>query len=234
MLKKITEKLVARLKLKFSWEKMVGVDSGIVCNLLILQVLLWSPVTTAALTGALLIVYGTLWVIFGPCLLFFQNRPTSVTIGSGIIVFSGCCMIGLGIAMMLQLTTKMDWMPRMAGIFYALAFFVWLFVILKMAPTITRWLLMGVVCCVVATAYALVCNVLVVINALVTPVSHLTTPAEQAVAYYMSGGAVVGWTLCVMWKGMPTNFKWTVPAFVIMGVVFIGFGIALTVIPIPH
>lgn len=93
---------------------------------------------------------------------------------------------------------------------------------------------MGVVCCVVATTYVLVCNVLVVINALVTSVPHLTPPAEQAVAYYTSGGAVVGWTLCVMWKGMPTNFKWLVPAFVIMGVIFIGFGITLTVVPIPH
>ncbi len=234
MLKKITEKLVARLKLNLSWRKIIGVDSGIVCNFLIFQVFLWIPVTTAALTGTLLIVYGTLWVVFGTCLLLLQNRPTSVTIGGRIIVFSGCCMIGLGIAMMLQLMTEMDWVPRMAGIFYALAFFIWLFVILKIAPTITRWLLMGVVCCVVATAYALVCNVLVVIDALVTPVPHLTIPVEQAVAYYTSGGAVVGWTLCVMWKGTPTNFKWTVPAFVIMGVVFIGFGITLTVVPIPH
>lgn len=234
MFKKIREKLVARLKLNLSWEKMIGVDSGIVCNLLILQVLLWIPVTTPALTGTLLIVYGILWVIYGACLLLIQNQPTSVTIGSRIIVFSGGCMVGLGIAMILQLMTEMDWVPRMAGIFYALAFFLWLFVILKMAPTITRWLLMGIAFCVLAIAYALVCNVLVVINALVTPVPHLTTPAEQAVAYYTSGGAVVGWTLCVMWKNDPTNFKWVVPVFVIMGVVFIGFGIALTVVRIPH
>ena len=230
MFKQISEKLATRLN--FSWEKMLGVDSGIVCNLLIFQVLLWIPATT--MTGALLIVYGILWVILGAYLLLIENRRTSVTIGSGIIVFSGCCMIGLGIAMILQLMVEMDWVPRMAGIFYGLAFFLWLFVILKMAPTIKRWLLMGIVCCVVATAYALVCNVLMVINALVTPVPHLTTPTEQAVAYYTSGGAVVGWTLCVMWKSNPTQYKWMVPIFVIMGVVFIGYGITLTVVPIPH
>ena len=232
MFKKITEKLVARLKLNLSWEKMIGIDSGIVCNLLIFQVLLWIPVSSV--TGLLLITYGILWVIVGAYPLLIENRPTSVTVGSRIIVFLGCCMIGLGVVMILQLMTGMDWVPRIAGIFYGLAFFVWLFVILKMAPTIKRGLLIGVVFCVVAIAYVLVCNVLVVINALVTPVPHLTTPAEQAVAYYTSGGAVIGWTLCVMWKSHPTNYKWIVPAFVIMGVVFIGFGITLTVVPIPH
>ena len=231
MFKQIAKKFVARLKLKFSWEWALGVDSGFVCNLLIFQVLLWIPVSSV--TGTLLIIYGILWVTFGPWLLLFQNRPTSVTIGSTLIIFSGCCIIGLGIVMMLPLMTEVDWMPRMAGIFYGLAFFIWLFVILKMAPTITRWLLVGVVCCVVAIAYALVCNVMVVINALVTPVPHLTTPAEQAVAYYTSGGAVVAWALCVMQKNNP-NYKWVVPIFVIMGIVFIGFGIILTVVPISH
>ena len=33
--------------------------------------------------------------------------------------------------MMLPLMTEVDWVPRMAGIFYSLAFFIWLFVILK-------------------------------------------------------------------------------------------------------
>ena len=231
MFKQIARELVTRLKSNFSWNWMIGVDSGFVCNLLIFQVLLWIPVSSV--TGALLIIYGILWVTFGPSLLFFQNRPTSVTISSTVIIFSGCCIIGLGIAMMLPLLTEVDWMPRMAGIFYGLAFFAWLFVILKMAPTITRWLLIGTVCCVVAIAYVLVCNVLAVINALVIPVPHLTTPAEQAVAYYTSGGAVVGWALCVMSKNDP-NYKWVVPIFVIMGVVFIGFGVTLTVVQIPH
>lgn len=142
MFKKITEKLTAHLKLNFSWEWMLGVDSGFVCNLLIFQVLLWIPVSSV--TGALLITYGILWVIFGPYPLLIENRQASVTIGSGIIVFSGCCMIGLGIAMILQLMTEMDWVPRMAGILYGLAFFIWLFIILKMAPTINRYSLL---CC---------------------------------------------------------------------------------------
>ena len=225
MFKRIVERLVARKPI--SWEIMVG--NGLICLLLMFQISLWIPVAISTLTGAMLIVHGLLWIMQGIYPLFLENRPTSATVGCAGIIISGCCIIGLGIAMIVPLMAEVDWVPRMAGIFYSLAFFAWLFVMLKMAPIITQWLLIGVGFCVIATGYAFVCNVLVVINALVTDVSHIAAHWEQAIGYILSGGAIVGWTLCVMWKTtIPANLRKLVPAFMIFGVVYIGLGIVLT------
>ena len=175
-------------------------------------------------------IQGVSWIIHGVSLLFIENRTTSVSIGSGLIIASGCSIIGLGLAMLLPLMVEVDWMLRMAGIFYSLAFFVWIFVILKLAPIITRGLLIGVVFCIIAVGYALVCNVLLVISALVPNVSHITAHWEKAIkaiGYIVSGSAVVGWTLFVMRKTAPTNFKILVPVFIILGIIYIAFGIVM-------
>ena len=224
MFEQISERLA---RLKFSWETIV--NSGQVCLLLMFQVLFWTFVVNSALTrtlaGANLILYGVLWVLHGIYPLLIENRRTSVAISSGVIVVSGCSIIGLGIATILSLMVEVDWVLRMAGIFYNLAFFAWIFVILKVAPTITRELVIGVVFCFVATGYAFVCNVLVVMRTLVTDLPHITADWEQAIGYIVSGGAMIGWTLCVMRKTASANFRWLVPAFIIAGIIFIGFGI---------
>ena len=224
MFKQIAEKLLARLKI--SWELMVG--KGQVCLVLMLQIFLWIPVVSSALTGTLLIVYGTLWILYGISPLLIENRTASVSISAKIIIVSGCSIIGLGIAMMLPLMTEVDWVPRMAGIFYSLAFFIWLFVILKTAPIITQGLLIGVVLCVMATGYALVCNALMVVNAIVADIPRVAVPWDQAVGYIVSGGAVIGWTGFVMRENTPAGYKMLVPVFLLFGVIYIGFGIVLT------
>ena len=224
MFKQIAERLLARLKI--SWELMVG--NGQICLLLMLQLFLWIPVVSSALTGTLLIVYGVLWTIHGISPLLIENRTASVSISSKIIIAAGCSIIGLGIAMMLPLMTEVDWVPRMAGIFYCLAFFIWLFVILKTAPIITQDLLIGVVLCVMATGYALVCNALMMVNAIVADIPRVAVPWDQAIGYIVSGGAVIGWTGFVMRKNTPAGYKILVPVFMLCGVIYIGFGIVLT------
>lgn len=188
MFKKIAERLAVFKP--FSWEKMVG--NGQVCLLLMFQVLLWTQMVNSALTrtlaGTTLILYGVLWIMHGIYPLLIENRSASVTIGCRVIIASGCCIVGLGIAMILPLMTEVDWVPRMAGIFYSLAFLLWLFVIMKVAPIITQGLLIGLVFCVIASGYALVCNVLVM-NALVSDVPHVK-------ASWYPGGRIYGEWWC--------------------------------------
>ena len=226
MFKQITERLLARLKI--SWELMVG--KGQVCMVLMLQILLWIPVVSSALTGVLLIVYGLLWILHGISPLLIENRTASVSISAKVIIASGCSIIGLGIAMMLPLMTEVDWVPRMAGIFYSLAFFLWLFVILKTAPIITQGLLIGVVFCVMATGYALVCNALMVVNTIASEIPRVAVPWDQAMGYIISGGAVIGWTGFVMRKNTPAGYRILVPVFLLFGVIYIGFGVVLTTV----
>ena len=224
MVKQIAERLLARLKI--SWELMVS--NGQICLVLMLQLFLWIPVVSSALTGTLLIVYGILWVVHGISPLFMEDRTSSVSISSKVIIASGCSIIGLGIVMMLPLMTEVDWIPRMAGVFYSLAFFVWLFVILKTAPIITQGLLIGVVFCVMATGYALVCNTLMIIHTIVADIPRVAVPWEQAIGYIVSGCAVIGWTGFVMRKNTPAGYKILVPVFLLCGVIYIGFGVSLT------
>lgn len=223
MLKQIAKKLVARLNI--SWETRVG--NGQVCLVLMFQIFLWIPVVSSVLTGTLLIIYGVLWVIHGISPLFLENRSLSVTIGCRVIVASGCCIMGLGIAMMFLLMTEVDWVPRMAGIFYSLAFLAWLFVIIRVAPIITQWLLIGVMCCVIASGYTLFCNALVLINVIISDIPRVAADWEQAIGYIVSGSAVIAWTCFVMRKTATTNFKILMPTFMISGIIYIGFGVTL-------
>ena len=210
---------------RVSWEMMVG--NGQICLILMFQIFLWIPVGYSALTGASLLIYGIWWILHGIYPLFIENRTTSVSIGSGVIIAAGCGIIGLGITMIIPLMTDVDWVPRMAGIFYNFAFFMWLFVILKVAPMITRGLLIGVIFCVIASGYAFFCHALVVINAIVSDIPRVTADSEQMIGFIVSGGAIVGWARFVMRKTAPTNFKILVPAFTIFGVIYIGFGIVM-------
>ncbi len=230
MFRKITERLLARLNI--SWEMMVG--NGQVCLMLMFQIFLWIPVVSSALTGTLLIVYGILWIIHGISPLFIENRISSVSISSKVIIASGCSIIGLGIAMMFPLTTEVDWIPRMAGIFYSLAFFLWLFVIIKTAPIITQGLLIGIVFCVIAIGYALVCNTLMVMHTIASDIPRVAVHWEQAIGYIVSGSAAIGWTFFVMRKTATTNFKIVGPAFMIFGIIYIGFGITLITMLMSH
>ena len=229
MFKKIAERLAVFKP--FSWEKMVG--NGQVCLLLMFQVLLWTQVVNSALTrtlaGTTLILYGVLWIMHGIYPLLIENRSASVTIGCRVIIASGCCIVGLGIAMILPLMTEVDWVPRMAGIFYSLAFLLWLFVIMKVAPIITQGLLIGLVFCVIASGYALVCNVLVM-NALVSDVPHVKASWYLAVGFMVSGGAMIMWTLFVMRKITTANLRLLVPVCMIGRIIYIGFGIVLATV----
>ena len=229
MFKKIAERLAVFKP--FSWEKMVG--NGQVCLLLMFQVLLWTQVVNSALTrtlaGTTLILYGVLWIMHGIYPLLIENRSASVTIGCRVIIASGCGIVGLGIAMILPLMTEVDWVPRMAGIFYSLAFLLWLFVIMKVAPIITQGLLIGLVFCVIASGYALVCNVLVM-NALVSDVPHVKASWYLAVGFMVSGGAMIMWTLFVMRKITTANLRLLVPVCMIGRIIYIGFGIVLATV----
>ena len=226
MFKRIAKRLVARKPV--SWEMIVG--NGQICLILMFQVFLWVPVVYSALTGALLVIYGIWWILLGAQPLFLENRATSVSISSGVIIAVGCSIIGLGIAMIIPSMTDVDWVPRMAGIFYNLTFFVWIFVILKAAPMITRGLLIGIVFCVVAIGYAFICNALMLINLIVSNIPRVAADSEQMVGYIVSGAAMIGWTRFVMRKAAPTNFKKLVPGFMICGIVYIGFGIVMAMV----
>ena len=130
MLKQIAKRLVGHEQV--SWETMAGDLS--ICLALMFQAALWNSAVHSpliALTGGMLILFGTMWVFLGNHPLFLENRPTSVTIGGWVIIASGCCIMGLGIGMIISLDADVSWMPRLAGIFYSLAIFVWVFVLLK-------------------------------------------------------------------------------------------------------
>ena len=230
MFKKIAEKFTAYRK--FSWEMMV--NSGQVCFLLMFQVMPWgqeiNSTLTRTLAGTTLLFYGILWILHGIYPLFLENRPTSVTISGKVIIASGCCIIGLGIAMIVPLMPEVNWMPRMAGIFYSFAFSVWLFVSMKLAPIITRRLLIGIVLCAIATGYAFVCNIVVVINALASDIFHVKASWDLAIGYFVSGVAMTAWTILVMRKNTPAGYKGLVPVCVIAGVIYIGFGIVMATV----
>ena len=226
MLKQIAKRLVGHKQV--SWETMAGDLS--ICLALMFQAALWNSAVYSpliALTGGMLILFGTMWVFLGNHPLFLENRPTSVTIGSGVIIASGCCIIGLGIGMIISLDADVSWMPRLAGIFYSLAIFVWVFVLLKVAP-ITRSLLIGVAFFVLASGYALICNAQVVINAIVSDMSYVEVYWDQGIAYVLNGSALIAWMLLIVRKIADVKVKSIVPLFVFLGVVYIGIGIVLT------
>lgn len=135
--------------------------------------------------------------------------------------------------MIVPLIAEVDWVPRMAGIFYSLAIFMWIFVILNVAP-VTQGLRIGAVCCVITNVYALVCNVLVVINALVTDVSYLVVYWEQTIGYILSGGAVVGWASSAMRQAALPNLRVLFPTFMIAGVAYVGLGVVLAMRLMSH
>ena len=129
--------------------------------------------------------------------------------------------------MIISLDADVSWMPRLAGIFYSLAIFVWVFVLLKVAP-ITRSLLIGVAFFVLASGYALICNAQVVINAIVSDMSYVEVYWDQGIAYVLNGSAIIAWMLLIVRKIADVKVKSIVPLFVFLGVVYIGIGIVLT------
>ena len=226
MLKQIAKRLVGHEQV--SWETMAGDLS--ICLALMFQAALWNSAVHSpliALTGGMLILFGTMWVFLGNHPLFLENRPTSATIGGWVIIASGCCIMGLGIGMIISLDADVSWMPRLAGIFYSLAIFVWVFVLLKVAP-ITRSLLIGVAFFVLASGYALICNAQVVINAIVSDMSYVEVYWDQGIAYVLNGSAIIAWMLLIVRKIADVKVKSIVPLFVFLGVVYIGIGIVLT------
>ena len=118
-------------------------------------------------------------------------------------------------------------MPRLAGIFYSLAIFVWVFVLLKVVP-ITRSLLIGVAFFVLASGYALICNAQVVINAIVSDMSYVEVYWDQGIAYVLNGSAIIAWVLLILRKIAVVKLKPIVHIFILWGVMYIGLGIVLT------
>ena len=135
--------------------------------------------------------------------------------------------MGLGIGMIISLDADVSWMPRLAGFFYGLAIFSWVFVILKVAP-ITHSLLIGVVFFVLAGGYALICNAQVVINTIVSDMPYVEVYWDQGIAYVLSGSAIIAWMLLIVRKIGIVKTKSIIPLFVFIGVVYIGIGIVLT------
>ncbi len=226
MFKQIAKRLVGHEQV--SWETMAGDLS--ICLALMFQAALWNSAVHSpliALTGGMLILFGAMWIFLGIHSLFIENRRTSVTIGSAVIIASGCCIMGLGIGMIISLDADVSWMPRLAGIFYSLAIFSWVFVLLKVAP-ITRSLLMGIAFFVLASGYALICNAQVVINAIVSDMPHIEVYWDQGIAYVLSGSAIIAWMLLVVRKIATVKVKSIIPLFVFMSIVYIGIGIVLT------
>ena len=226
MFKQIAKRLVGHEQV--SWETMAGDLS--ICLALMFQAALWNSTVYSpliALIGGMLILFGTMWIFLGIHPLFIENRPTSATIGGWVIIASGCCIMGLGISMIISLDADVSWMPRLAGIFYSLAIFSWVFVLLKVAP-ITRSLLMGIAFFVLASGYALICNAQVVINTIVSDMPHIEVYWDQGIAYVLSGSAIIAWMLLIVRKIGIVKTKSIIPLFVFMGVVYIGIGIVLT------
>ena len=226
MLKRIAKKLVAHKQV--SWETMAG--DALICFVLMFQITLWNSAAYSpliALTGGMVILFGTMWIFLGIHPLFIENQRTSATIGGWVIIASGCCIMGLGIGMIIRLDADVSWIPRLAGIFYSLAIFSWVFVILKVAP-ITRALLIGIAFFILASGYALICNVQVVINAIVSDMPHIEVYWDRGIAYVLNGSALIAWMLLIVRKIAIVKAKPIVPLFVFVGVVQIGIGIVLT------
>lgn len=215
-------------RMKFSWT--VVARSGDICLHLMCHMSLWIPFTIAPLAGAILIVYGVLWIAQGIQPLFMENRPTSVTISCAFIIASGGCILGLGVAMMTPVMTDVAWVPRMAGIFYNLAFFVWLSLIVKTAPMTTQRLFIGTVLCNTASGYVLFCHAMVLINLIVPDIPPVVIEWELMIGYSVSGGAIIGWSLSVIRTAAPPHYKYLVPAYTILGVIYIGFGIVIAIV----
>lgn len=229
MVKQIAKRLVGHEPV--SWETMAG--NGLFCFSLMFQISLWNKVESSPLLGGvmgvILVLLGGMWVLLGNHPLFLENRPISATISCGIIIASGCCIMLLGISVIVPLMTEVNWMPRLAGIFYSLAIWAWVFVILKVAP-ITRALLMGVVFFVIASGYTLICHTRVVINIIVFDIPHIEVFWDQGIAYVLNGAALIAWMLLIVRKtNLITTKPIIVPIFVSLGVVSIGLGIVLTV-----
>ncbi len=223
MFKQIAKRLVGHKQV--SWKTMAGDMS--ICLPLMFQVSLWNKVVYSPLMGAMLILFGAMWILLGNHPLFLENRPISVTIGCGVIITAGCCIMGLGIGMMIPLMTEVNWIPRLAGIFYSIAIFTWVFVILKVAP-ITRALLIGTASFLIASGYSFICHTGVVINALAFNIPYVEVYWDQGIAYILNGAAIITWVLLIVRKINLIKTKSIVPILVFLGVVCIGLGIVLT------
>lgn len=222
MFKQIAKRLVGHKQV--SWQTIAGDTS--ICLPLVFQVSLWNKVVYSPLMGAMLILFGMMWIFLGNHPLFLENRPVSATIGCGVMIASGCCIVGLGIRMVIP-QMAVNWIPMLAGIFYSIAIFAWVFVILKVAP-ITRALLTGVASFLLASGYSFICHTRVVVNALVFNVPYVEVYWDQGIAYILNGAAIVTWMLLIVRKIDLIKTKSVIPIFVFIGVVCIGLGIVLT------
>ena len=223
MFKQIAKRLVDHKQV--SWKTMAGDTS--ICFALMLQLPLWNKVVSPLVSGIMPLILGAMWIVLGIYPLFLENRTTSAAVSGWGIIASGCCIMGLGISMILPLNTEVSWMPRMALVFYSLAILAWIFVLLQ-AASITRSLLIGVAFFVLASGYAFFYNARVIMEVIVSDVPYIDVYWDQGIAYILNGTAVIVWVLLILRKIAVVKLKPIVHIFILWGVVYIGLGIVLT------
>ena len=195
--------------------------------------------TEGGITTALgLILISILWISLGIVPLFSENRTTSVYVVSIIVITVGSGIGGLGVATILktlffETTTSIanHWALAVVSVFANLAVFVWGIVILKGSP-VTLSLNLGVGALVVASAYPIGNGVVSIVLSIMNDVPPVFTPAGQALAAILKGGAIIVWTLLIARKVFQGKVRLVVPIFIVCGIGFIGIGLAYIIVAI--
>ena len=195
--------------------------------------------TEGGITTALgLILISILWISLGIVPLFSENRTTSVYVVSIIVITVGSGIGGLGVATILktlffETTTSIvnHWGLVVVSVFANLAVFIWGLVILKVSPA-TLSLNLGVGALVVASAYPIGNGVVSIVLSIMNDVPPVFTPAGQALAAILKGGAIIVWTLLIARKVLQGKVRLVVPLFIVCGIGFIGIGLAYIIVAI--
>ena len=195
--------------------------------------------TEDGITTALgLILISVLWISLGIVPLFSENRTTSVYIASIIVITVGSGIGGLGVATILkglffETKTSMTngWVLVVVSVFANLAVFIWGIVVLKVSP-VTLSLNLGVGALVVASAYPIGNGIVSIVLSIMNDVPPVFTPAGQALAAILKGGAIIVWTLLIARKVLQGKARLVVPLFIVCGIGFIGIGLAYIIMAI--
>ena len=195
--------------------------------------------TEGGITTALgLISISILWISLGIVPLFSENRTTSVYVVSIIVITVGSGIGGLGVATILktlffETTTSIanHWALAVVSVFANLAVFVWGIVILKVSP-VRLSLNLGVGALVVASAYPIGNGVVSIVLSIMNDVPPVFTPAGQALAAILKGGAIIVWTLLIARKVLQWKVRLLIPLFIVCGIGFIGIGLAYIIMAI--
>ena len=212
----------------FSWEPMQGYP-------VVLLVMAFLPGTLSSegtlTTTFLLILMSSVLISSGILPLYLEDRTTPISIAAVIIIALGSGIGGLGIATILKAlffdthTFLTDnWVYGVASILANLAVLVWTFVILNIAP-MSRRLLIGTICLLLAGGYSLGCGIFFMIGSIVYGADQIAPVWNRGIPAVLNGGAIVIWTLLITRKTIQEKVRFVVPIVIISGVSLIGLGV---------